>query len=175
MKFPEYLNEIIYLNGQSYNLLIQNTNKSFLFNGNQNFDNSKFENYLKLHNYKFKNESNEYGGYALLKDKNITLLIDVGSSPEKKFSEDYQSGALSFEIFYKSTKLISNNGYFQNYKHQLNPISKSTATHSTLCIDNQSSCNFKKDTDGTLKINKGLKILKKYFISKGFLEHHRFS
>ena len=51
--------------------------------------------------------------------KNITLLIDVGSSPEKNFSEDYQSGALSFEIFYKSAKLISNNGYFQNYKHQL--------------------------------------------------------
>ena len=160
-EIPEYLNEIIYLNGQSYNLLIQNTSKSFLFNGNQNFDNSKFENYLKLHNYKFKNESNEYGGYALLKDKDIILLIDIGSSPEKKFSQDYQSGALSFEIFYKSTKLISNNGYFQNYKHQLNPISKSTATHSTLCIDNQSSCNFKKDTDGTLKINKGLKILKK--------------
>ena len=38
-----------------------------------------------------------------------------------------------------------------------------------MCIDNQSSCNFKKDTDGTLKINKGLKILKKYFISEGFL------
>ena len=163
-EIPEYLNEIIYLNGQSFNLLIQSTNKSFLFNGNQNFDNSKFENYLKLHNYKFKNESNEYGGYAVLKDKNIVLLIDIGSSPEKKFSQDYQSGALSFEIFYKNIKLISNNGYFQNYKHQLNPISKSTASHSTLCIDNQSSCNFKKDTDGTLKINKGLKILKKNFL-----------
>ncbi len=163
-EIPEYLNEIIYLNGQSFNLLIQSTNKSFLFNGNQNFDNSKFENYLKLHNYKFKNESNEYGGYAVLKDKNIVLLIDIGSSPEKKFSQDYQSGALSFEIFYKNIKLITNNGYFQNYKHQLNPISKSTASHSTLCIDNQSSCNFKKDTDGTLKINKGLKILKKNFL-----------
>tara|TARA_Y100001970_G_scaffold85375_1_gene107729 strand:+ start:572 stop:2194 length:1623 start_codon:yes stop_codon:yes gene_type:complete len=160
-EIPDYLNEIIYLNGQSFNLLIQNSNQSFLFNGNQNFDNSKFENYLKLHNYKFKNESNECGGYAVLKDKNINLLIDIGSSPEKKFSQDYQSGALSFEIFYKNKKLITNNGYFQNYKHQLNPISKSTATHSTLCIDNQSSCNFKKDADGTLKINKGLKILTK--------------
>ena len=100
-EIPEYLNEIIYLNGQSYNLLIQNTNKSFLFNGNQNFDNSKFENYLKLHNYKFKNESNEYGGYALLKDKDIVLLIDIGSSPEKKFSQDYQSGHYHLKYFIK--------------------------------------------------------------------------
>ena len=55
-EIPDYINEIIYLNGQSYSLLIQNINKSLLFNGNQNFDNTKFEDYLKLHNYKFKNE-----------------------------------------------------------------------------------------------------------------------
>ena len=42
------------------------------------------------------------------------------NSPEKKFSNDYQSGALSFEVFFKNCKLISNCGYFQNYKHKLN-------------------------------------------------------
>ena len=65
---------------------------------------------------KFKNESNECGGYAILKNKNVILSVDLGSSPEKKFSNDYQSGALSFEVFFNNCKLISNCGYFQNYK-----------------------------------------------------------
>ena len=160
-EIPDYINEIIFLNGQSYSLLLQTINKSLLFNGNQNSDNTKFENYLKLHNYKFKNDNNEYGGYVVLKNKNIVLSADIGSSPEKKFSQNYQSGALSFEIYYNNIKLISNNGYFQNSKHQLNLISKSTATHSTLCIDNQSSCKFRKDSNGLMKVDKGLKILKK--------------
>ena len=33
-------------------------------------------------------DSNEYGGYAVLKNKNIILSVDIGSSPEKKFSQN---------------------------------------------------------------------------------------
>ena len=62
--------------------------------------------------------------------------MDVGSAPDKKFSNNYQSGPLSFEMVYSGKKIITNSGYFQNYKHQLNKISKSTAAHSTLNIDN---------------------------------------
>ena len=122
--------------------------------------------YIKFHNYKFKNESDECGGYVILKNKNLILSVDLGSSPEKKFSADYQSGALSFEIFYKNCKLISNCGYFQNYKHQLNSISRSSATHSTLVLDNTSSCKFKRDADGILKINQELKVSKKSIVSE---------
>ena len=59
-------------------------------------------------------------------------------------SEDYQAGALSFEITSREKKLICNSGYFKNFKHQLNDISKSTASQSTLIIDNQSSCKLRK-------------------------------
>ena len=160
-EIPEYLDEIIYYLGQSYNFTWQNTNQSLLFNGNYEADNSDFDKYLKLHGYKFKNESNEHGGYAILKNKNILLAFDLGSSPEKKFSGDYQSGALSFEIIINGKKLISNSGYFKNYKHQLNSISKSTATHSTLALDNRSSSKMKKNSNGVLMVEKGLKIIKK--------------
>ena len=160
-EIPEYLNEIIFYLGQAYSFTWQNINQSLLFNGNHIADNSDFDKYLKLHNYKFKSEANEYGGYIILKNKSVILSADIGSSPDKKFSNDYQSGSLSFEIYYKENKLISNSGYFQNFKHQLNSISKSTATHSTLTLDNRSSCKLKKDTDGYLKIEKDLKILKK--------------
>ena len=160
-EIPEYLNEIIFYLGQAFNFTWQNINQSLLFNGNHIADNSDFDKYLKFHNYKFKSETNEYGGYTILKNKSVILSADIGSSPDKKFSGDYQSGSLSFEIYYKDNKLISNSGYFQNFKHQLNSISKSTATHSTLTLDNRSSCKLKKDADGYLKIEKDLKILKK--------------
>ena len=163
-EIPEYLNEIIFYLGQAFNFTWQNINQSLLFNGNHITDNSDFDKYLKFRNYKFKSEANEYGGYIILKNKSVILSADIGPSPDKKFSNDYQSGSLSFEIYYKKNKLISNSGYFQNFKHQLNSISKSTATHSTLTLDNRSSCKLKKDTNGYLKIEKGLKILKKTVI-----------
>ena len=165
-EIPDYLNEIIFCLGQSYNFIWQNTNQNLLFNGNHINKNYDFDKYLKFHNYKFKNESNEHGGYVVLKNKNIILSIDLGPSPEKKFSKDYQSGALSFEIFFNNNKLVTNCGYFQNYKHQLNSISKSTATHSTLILDSRSSCKLKKDTDGILKVNQDLKVSKKFIVSE---------
>ena len=33
--------------------------------------NSDFDKYLKSHNYKFKSEANEYGGYTILKNKKL--------------------------------------------------------------------------------------------------------
>ena len=160
-EIPEYLNEIIFYLGQSYNFIWQNINQNLLFNGNHQNINSDFDKYLSFHNYKFKNEGNEYGGYVILKNKNFILSADLGPSPERKFSNDYQSGVLSFEIFFNNCKLISNCGYFQNYKHQLNSISKSTATHSTLILDNNSSCKFKKDSEGIFKVDQELKIITK--------------
>ena len=59
-------------------------------------------------------------------------------------------------------KVITNSGYFQDYKHQLNIISKSTATHSTLVLDNTSSCiRFERDKYGHMLVNKNFKILNK--------------
>ena len=37
-------------------------------------------------------------------NKKIILAADIGSSPSKIFSNDYQAGALSFEIFSNDKK-----------------------------------------------------------------------
>ena len=131
-EIPEYLNEIIFYLGQSYVLIHKNIKPSFLFNGNQINNSSDFDNYLKELGYNFKNENYETGGYVFLKNKKFCLAADLGTPPEKEFSKDYQSGALSFEFISNNNKIICNSGYFQNYKHQLNLISKSTACHSSL-------------------------------------------
>jgi len=158
---PEYLDEIIFYLGQSYSLVWQGVKKNILFNGNHETDNKNFDQYLNSHGYKFTNNSFEAGGYVILKNKKIALVMDIGSSPEKKFSKNYQCGALSFEIISNNNKLICNSGYFQKIKHKLNDISKSSANHSTLIIDNHSSC---KINPSNLEIVQELKILKKKVI-----------
>jgi len=157
-EIPEYIDEIIFYLGKSYSILCQGIKKNILFNGNHEGENNDFDQYLINHGYKFKNNSLEAGGYAILKNKKISLVMDIGPTPEKKFSKNYQCGALSFEIISNNKKLICNSGYFQKIKHKLNDISRSSANHSTLIIDNHSSC---KINSSKLEIENNLKILKK--------------
>ncbi|MDC0876476.1 heparinase II/III-family protein [Candidatus Pelagibacter sp.] len=163
---PEYIDETIYYLGQSYAFIWQNINQDILFNGNYLSNNHEFDQYLKRLGYKFKNENKEVGGYAILKNKKIILVMDIGASPNKKFSNDYQSGALSFEIISSGKKLISNSGYFPNKQNKLHKISKSTALQSVLIIDDYSSCNFKEIEKSNFVIEKGLKITKKNIVSE---------
>tara|TARA_B100001121_G_scaffold165983_1_gene145080 strand:+ start:1125 stop:2732 length:1608 start_codon:yes stop_codon:yes gene_type:complete len=157
---PEFINETIYYLGQGYAFTWQNINSYMLFNGNNNSNNEEFDNYLKSLGYTFKNENLDFGGYAVLKNKKICLSMDVGSSPGVKYSQDYQSGALSFEIISNHKKLISNCGYYRKDNIKLNEISKSTAAQNTLIIDDQSSCKFDK-IGNLLLIKKGLRVSKK--------------
>ena len=154
---PEYLDEIIFYLGKSYVFFWGSLKQSLLFNGNNNSDNSDFDKYLNLFRYKFKNDKFETSGYTILKNKNAILAMDTGSNPGKNYSENYQSGPLSFEFYFKNKKLITNSGYFQDHDHQLNRISRSTATHSTLILDNSSVCSFKKKSKGPSVVSRGFK------------------
>jgi len=182
-EIPEYINENIYYLGQAYAFIWQNNKKDFLFNGNHISNNVEFDLYLKRLGYNFKNENNELGGYVILKNKNITLAQDIGASPDKKFSSNYQAGSLSFEILSNGKKLICNSGYFQNFDHKLNNLSKSSATHSTLVLDDTSSCKFTKQSNLHSTISHGLKIIKQNIVFEknywkinaahdGYLKHY---
>ena len=132
-------------------------------NGNNISNNHEFDNYLKRFGYKFKNESKEFGGYAILNDKKVSIVMDIGQPPYVNFSSQYQSGSLSFEIVSNGKKLISNCGYYVGTNEKLIKLSKSTATHSTLVIDDNSSCKFKKSKNDFL-LKDSLKILKKNIV-----------
>ena len=160
---PEYIDETIFYLGSNYAFIWQNIKQDIFFNGNFSSENHEFDQYLKRLGYKFKSQIHEIGGYAILRNKKVILAMDVGSNPIKNFSHNYQAGALSFEIFSNNKKLISNSGYFQDNKNQLNKLSKSSASQNTLVIEDYSSCNFTKK-DSTLIVNKGLKISKKNII-----------
>ena len=160
---PEHINETIHYLGQGYAFIWQNIRSDILMNGNNISNNSEFDQYLKRFNYKFKNENKELGGYAILYNKKISIIVDVGSPPSNKFSTKYQSGALSFEINSNGKKLICNCGEYNGKNNKLIELSKSTATHSTLVIDDDSSCHYKKN-DGNYFVKNNLKILKKNIV-----------
>ncbi len=157
---PEYIDETIYYLGSSYAFIWQNLKQDIFFNGNYSSDNNEFDQYLKRFGYTFKNQINELGGYAILKNKKIILAADIGSSPNKIFSNDYQAGALSFEIFSNDKKLISNAGYYSDKNNKFNKLSKSTSLHCALSIEDYSSCNFIKHKKNLI-VDKGLKVSKK--------------
>ncbi|WP_075501176.1 heparinase II/III family protein [Candidatus Pelagibacter communis] len=163
VEIPEQVNETIYYLGQGYAFLWQNIKSDILMNGNNISNNFEFDQYLKRFGYNFKNENKELGGYAVLHNNKTSIIMDIGPSPSSKFSAKYQSGALSFEINVNGKKLISNCGYYESKNNKLIELSKSTATHSTLVIDNNSSCYHKKNKKN-FYINRGLKILKKEII-----------
>ena len=163
-EIPRYIDENIYYLGKAYAFIRQNNKRDFLFNGNHETNNADFDNYLKRFGYNFKNQNTELGGYAILNNKKITLIMDIGPSPDKKFSSSYQAGVLSFEIISNGKKLICNSGYFQNFKKQLNEVSKSSAVHSALILDDRSSCKFTKKPNSPSKISQGLKIINKNII-----------
>ena len=166
---PEYLDEIIYYAGKAYTFSWSSIKESLLFNGNHETDLSDFDKYLNLHKYKFDNNRNLLGGYSILKNKKYIIAMDIGSTPDKKYSENFQSGPLSFEIIYKSNKIICNSGYFQDHNHKLNKISKSTAAHSTLILNNKSACSFKKNNYGQSILENGFKVFdKKLVFEKNF-------
>ena len=159
ISIPEHIDETIYYLGQSYAFAWQNIKSDFLFNGNNISNNRNFDNYLSQLGYKFKNDSKDFGGYIILKNKKICLTIDVGSTPNQKYTEDNQSGALSFEIVSGGKKLITNCGYFKK-NSKLNKLSRSSAAQSTLIVDDNSSCKFIKVGESLL-IKNGIKITKK--------------
>ena len=99
-EIPEYLDEIIYYLGQSYNFTWQNTNQSLLFNGNHGADNAEFDKYLKFHGYKFNNENN-------LKFKIYQQCSDVDRDEIKKI---YAKLNIDFKLFSFSDDLFE---YYQ--------------------------------------------------------------
>ena len=163
IEVPDLVNENIYHLGQGYAFVWQNIRFDILMNGNNLSNNTEFDQYLKRFGYNFKNENKEFGGYAILHNKKISIAMDIGSSPVLKHSSNYQSGALSFEISSGGKKLISNCGYYNNKNLKLKELSKSTATHSTLIIDNNSSCHYKKNNEKFF-VTRDLKTIKKNIV-----------
>ena len=170
---PDFLNEIIRKCGSCY-VMLSNSNKQFpLFNGATEVNHKDYDIFLKTLKYKFVNKNFEIGDLIKIKKKKFEFFIDCGNPPPNNYAKYYQAGCLAFELFANKQKVICNSGYGKYLSPKLSSISRSTAAHSTLYINDTSSCTFQKN----LAINKvyGNSLIQKHkVINKTYTEDKNF-
>ena len=170
---PDFLNEIISKCGSCY-VLLSCSNKQFpLFNGSTEINYQDYDIFLKNLKYKFINKSHEVGDLIKIKRKKLELFMDCGNPPSNNFAKHYQAGCLAFEFISNKQKVICNLGYGKYLSSKLSSISRATAAHSTLYINDTSSCTFQKNQTinkiyGNSLIHKHRIIKKNYTEDKDF-------
>jgi len=142
---PDFLNQIISKCGSCYAML-SCSNKQFpLFNGATEINYKDYDIFLKTLKYKFTNKNNEIADLVKIKKKKFEFFIDCGNPPPNNFAKYYQAGCLAFELISNKQKVICNSGYGKYLSPNLTSLSCSTAAHSTLYINDTSSCIFQKN------------------------------
>ena len=170
---PDFLNEIINKCGSCYTLL-SCSNKQFpLFNGATEIHYKDYDIFLKNLKYKFVTTNHEIADLVKIRKKKFELFIDCGNPPPNTFAKYYQAGCLAFELISNKQKVICNLGYGKYLSSILSSISRSTAAHSTLYINDTSSCIFQKNRSinkvyGNSLVHKHRVIKKNYTEDKDF-------
>lgn len=85
-----------------------------------------------------------YSGYQRVEAGSSVLIVDTGRPPPAEFSRRAHAGALSFEFSTGSQRLIINCGAPANDQPAARSAARATAAHSTLVVDDTSSCRFAK-------------------------------
>ena len=157
---PAFIN--IYINslGICFKFLRFSNGDLPLFNGANHVNTEKFYEFLESRGYEFENMENIFCGYAKIKSKKIELFIDANNPSSMLHSRNYQAGPLSFELASNGIKFICNSGSGKNLGEELSYLSSSTAAHSTLTINDTSSCIFQKNA-----------LIRKYF-GNSLIEKH---
>jgi uncharacterized heparinase superfamily protein len=170
---PDFLNEIINKCGNCYAML-SCSNKQFpLFNGATEINHKDYDIFLKTLKYKFASKNSQIADIFKIKKKKFEFFMDCGNPPSSNFAKYYQAGCLSFELIANKRKVICNSGYGKYLSPKLTSLSRSTAAHSTLYINDTSSCVFQKNKT----INKvyGSSLLEKLkVINKNYTENKDF-
>ena len=157
---PAFIN--IYINslGICFKFLRFSNGDLPLFNGANHINTEKFYEFLETRGYEFENMENIFCGYAKIKSKKIELFMDANNPSSILHSRNYQAGPLSFELASNGVKFICNSGSGKNLGEELSYLSSSTAAHSTVTINDTSSCIFQKNA-----------LIRKYF-GNSLIEKH---
>ncbi len=170
---PDLLNDIIRRCGNCYTMLSY-ANKQFpLFNGATEINYKDYDTFLKNLKYKFTDKNYTIADLIKIKKKKFEFFIDCGNPPPNIYSKYYQAGCLAFELVSNKQKIICNSGYGKYLSPKLAELSRSTAAHSTLYINDTSSCTFHKN-DLINKIYGNSLISKHKVIDKNYTENKNF-
>ena len=170
---PDFLNEIINKCGKCYAIL-SCSNKQFpLFNGATEINYKDYDLFLKNLKYKFNSKENEVADLVKIKKKKLEFFIDCGNPPPSDFSRYYQAGCLAFELISNKQKIICNSGYGKYLSEKFTALSRTTAAHSTLYINDNSSCVFQKNKS-IIKVYGNSLVAKHKVTNKKYIEDSNF-
>ena len=142
---PDYLDEIIEKNLACLVSIKTSNNETPLFNGNTEAKIDEYFNYIKSLDYKLNKAKNLAGNIYILRNKKHNIFFDVGEPPKKNFSNNYQSGPLSFEYFFNENKVITNCGFGSQISKKAELLSRLTSAQSTLCLNDASVTKFERN------------------------------
>lgn len=83
-----------------------------------------------------------YSGYQRVTAGSSCLIVDMGAPPPIHHSADAHAGCLSFEFSSGQQQLIVNCGSPAEHNQDWHQLARSTAAHSTVTLDDRSSCCF---------------------------------
>ncbi len=83
-----------------------------------------------------------YSGYQRLEADGAIVIADVGAPPPLAFSREAHAGCLAFEFSSGLQRIVVNCGAPQPDVGKAREAARATAAHSTLVIDDHSSCRF---------------------------------
>ncbi len=170
---PNFLNEIINKCGNCYTILCCSNKQFPLFNGANEINYKDYDKFLKTLKYKFTNNNYEIANLVKVKKKKFEFFIDCGNPPPSNYTKYYQAGCLSFELISNKQKVICNTGYGKYLSQKFTSLSRSTAAHSTLYINDTSSSIFEKNK--TINMVYGNTLIEKHkIIDKNYTENKDF-
>jgi len=83
-----------------------------------------------------------HSGYQRLEAGDTVVLVDTGKPPPMALSQEAHAGALSFELSWRSHRLIVNCGLPAVGRETWRQVARATAAHSTVTFNDTSSCSF---------------------------------
>ncbi|HEX3708920.1 MAG TPA: heparinase II/III family protein [Pseudolabrys sp.] len=83
-----------------------------------------------------------HSGYQRMDAGNTALLMDSGRPPPVAVSQEAHAGCLSFELSWKTHRLVVNCGMPAVNKENWRQVARATPAHSTVTFNDTSSCQF---------------------------------
>jgi len=83
-----------------------------------------------------------YSGYQRMEAGGAALIVDTGRPPPPAYSTEAHAGCLSFEFSFGGERIIVNCGAPGPNRNAAREMARTSAAHSTLIIDDTSSCRF---------------------------------
>jgi len=83
-----------------------------------------------------------HSGYQRIDAGQAALLMDTGRPPPLPVSQEAHAGCLSFELSWRSHRLVINCGLPAINRENWRQVTRATAAHSTVTLNDASSCRF---------------------------------